>query len=243
MANKNRKETLSWREKEKLILEKEKLIKILSWAALFYLAVILLLMLLDWAAVYNTDIADNEVRVSGFNCVAAGLSGNFTSANRGSFGDMAVPFNYYAASYVHPLAYLSVAVLFVLIAHIVLSLFTAIVKKKKPLLMLCMAFSVAETVLFILCFAKGLSMQDSQILPIYCSGNPACSIHSQAILPAILSFFYLAFPVFALVKGRKEKMPAPLQKGGQEKGRQSKEEGKNAHPRATAFKGSRYTKR
>lgn len=253
MANSRLDRAKSWREREEREIKNKKMTKVISLFSFFFVVVILLLMFVDWAAVYNTDIAKNEVEISGFNCVSSGLSGNYASPNKGRFGDMAVPFNYYASSYVRPLAKLSAAVMFVVVVHILVALFSVIAKKKKPFFCLCVLLAVTEAVLFILCYAKGLSMKNSMILHSYCKDNPACSIHSQAIIPAIFSILYLALPIYALALGRNRKEAALLTTKG-EKGKGKQTEGpeakvapatgqtKRANPRATAFKGNKYTK-
>lgn len=216
-------------------------------AALLFAAVLLLCMLTNWAAVYNVDIDGNEARITGYHCVASGLSGNYTVPNTSSYGDMAVPFYMYAQSCVLTLCKLSIAVMFVVIAHILFGIFT-VIARKKLFFVLSAVFSLAEAALFIACYATAQGMNDSQIVPIWCSGNPACSIQSNAIIPAVLAILSLAIPVFVLIKFRNKKSEKgksaqgkPEQKKGQPQVASEKTQQK-AHPRATAFKGNRYKK-
>ena len=186
--------------------------RLLSLASLLIVGVLLLMMLVNFASVYNTNVG-TEVKISGFNCVAAGLSGNYTSSDA-SYGDIAVPFNYYAASQTHTLCTVSIVVLFVIVAHIVVALFAVITNKQGVFNFLTIALGLAEGVLFIVCYAVARSMKDAEILSGYCNNNPACSIESTAILPALLAIFSLALPILAIIMTQKHKAemqaaPAP----------------------------------
>ena len=185
--------------------------RLLSLASLLIVGVLLLMMLVNFASVYNTNIGI-EKRITGFNCVAAGLSGNFTDMSL--YGDIAMPFNYYAASQTHTLCTVSIVVLFVIVAHIVVALFAVITNKQGVFNFLTIALGLAEGVLFIVCYAVARSMKDAEILSGFCQGNPACSIESTAILPALLAIFSLALPILAIIMTQKHKAemqaaPAP----------------------------------
>ena len=153
---------------------------------------------MDWAAVYNTDISGNEVRISGFHCLTAGLSGNFTGTDA-AIGDMAVPFYLYAKAESVALAGLTIAAFFVLLAEIIVQV-VALIKNNAIFTLIAAGLGLALGVLLVLCHSTGISMNDAQILHTYCSDNPACSIRSDAILPALLAFFSLALPVAETVK-------------------------------------------
>ena len=47
---------------------------------------------------------------------------------------------------------------------------------------------------------SSLALNGSQILPVYCSGNPACSIRSDAYFPLIAAFAALTVAIVAAVK-------------------------------------------
>ena len=190
-------------EKKKKYDAANRRLRIFPLISLALAALTLVFMLVDWAAVNNSQ-SGIEVRVTGFNCVAAGLTGNYTST-ASVFGDIAVPFNYYAASYLRPLAALSVAVMFVVIAHILVEIFASITNKQGAFHILSIVFCAVQFALFIACYAAALAMKDSEILSGYCNGNPACSIISQAILPALFSLFALASPIFGIVMSRRVK--------------------------------------
>ena len=209
MAKKNKisssvKNSLEQRRLEEIKKKEEakrKKLRLLPLLSLLIAGVLLLMMLVNWAAVYNTN-SGIEVKVSGFQCVRAGISGNYTSADA-AYGDIAVPFNYYAAGETHSLCTVSVIVLFVIVAHLVVLLFATITNKQGVFNLLGIVFSLAEFSLFIACYAVALSMKDASILSTYCNGNPACSIVSTAIVPALVAFFSVAVPVLALILSKK----------------------------------------
>ena len=198
MANKKYLEQRLKAEKEEKLSKGRKKLRVFPLLSLAVALILLLLMLTDWAAVYNTDIEGNEVRISGFNCVAAALSGNYTSSDS-AFGNMAVPFNYYAGSFVTTLSVLAAVVMFVVIAHILAQVFATITNKQGAFNVIAILFCVAEAALFIACYAVAISMKNSDILPKYCNNNPACSIHSQAILPGLFAILSLASPIMAMI--------------------------------------------
>ena len=190
-------------EKQKKFESAWKKLRFLSLASLLFAGLLLIFMLVNWAAVYNTD-SGIEVKISGFNCVAAGLSGNYTGTDA-AFGDMAVPFHYYAESYVKTLSVLSVIVMFVSIARILVEIFASITNKQGAFNFLGIGFGAAQSALFIWCYSVALSMKDARILAVYCGGNPACSIVSTAILPAVFAILSISIPVLGLILSKKAK--------------------------------------
>ena len=186
------------------IASKRKILRLFSLVSLLMVGILLLMMLTEWAAIYNTDIPGNEVKVSGFNCASSALSGSYKSFDQTKYGDIAV-FNYHAGAYVERLAVVSLVVLFVLIAHAVVAIFGLITNKQGVFNILNILFAAAEAALFIACHAIGISIGDSGILTTYCNNNPACSVVSQAILPAVLAILSLALPIVALIRDHKIK--------------------------------------
>lgn len=188
MSKKTRKEENTEKKRPS---RKEQLYEEASSGLIYYprvaavvIAFALLLFLLSWADVYNTDIPGKEVSVSGWSFVMSAITGSFTSAD-GIYGDMAVPFYYYAADYCQPLAYVTLAAACAAIASLAVQV-VSIIGKKHGLNYAAVLLSFVSSVLLIICFCIGLSMSGSDILPIYCSGNPACSIRSFAIIPGVL---------------------------------------------------------
>lgn len=206
MANKRMKEERARLEKEqkqeKEYTSKRKILRLFALGTLLMVVILLLMMMTEWAAIYNTDISDNEVEISGFNCASAALSNNYKAIDQEKYGDIAV-FNYHAAAYVERISVVSLIVLFVLIVHGVIALFGLITNKQGAFNILSIIFAVAEAVLFIVCHAIGISMNDSGILTSYCNDNPACSVQSQAILPALFAILSLALPVIAMIRDHK----------------------------------------
>ena len=47
---------------------------------------------------------------------------------------------------------------------------------------------------------SSLALNSSQILPVYCSGNPACSIRSDAYFPLLAAIAMLTVAIVAAVK-------------------------------------------
>ena len=201
-------------EREKQLVAKKNKLRLFPLASLVVVVILLLLMLTHWVAIYNTSLEGNEVEVSGYNCVAAGLSGNYQSADESSYGNMAV-FEYHAKNYIEKVSVVTVVVLFVVIAHLLVQFFAVITNKQKVFNILTIIFAAAETALFIACYALALSVKDSGILTTYCNNNPACSIQSQAILPAVFAILSLASPILAIISEKKiEAQFAPAPENG-----------------------------
>ena len=214
-------------EREQKMLSAKKKLRIFPFVSLVVAGILLLLMLSHWVAIYNSDIQKNEIEVSGFNCVAAALSGNYKSADVSAFGNMAV-FQYHAEAYIVKLSVITVVAMFLVIAHLLVQLFAVITNKQKVFNLLAILFALAETAIFIACYVVALSFRDSGILTTYCRGNKACSIRSQAILPVIFALLSLASPILAFFSERKIKLqfePAAEKAKEEEKGALGKGKG------------------
>ncbi len=216
MANKKYLESKIKMEQEKEYLNKRKKLRLFPLAALLLAVVLLLFMLSNWAAIHNTAMNNGdggyEIKVSGYNCVSAGISGEYTDMDTSRFGDMAV-FNYHIPAYIQKLCTLSVVVLFVVIVHLIVNLFALITNKQGAFNVVGIAFAVAEAALFIACYAVGISFNHAGILHTYCNDNPACSVQSNAILPALFAIISISAPVLAMIYSKKiappEEAPAP----------------------------------
>lgn len=191
---------------EKIRIEKEKrfkaLCKNLVWfpvAAIGGFAVVLLLFFVNFAYVYNTKAGvGTEVAINGWACLAAMLTGNFTGT-ASIYGDMALPFYYYAADWCTLLAAFTLVTFILIIINIALQVVT-LITKNHALNAAAIALDILIAVLLIVCFAVALSMKDAKILSTYCSNNPACSIQSLAIIPAIVSLGIAAVHIVCTVK-------------------------------------------
>lgn len=199
MANKRERER---REKENILVQKNKAKeKILP----FYLVsagiglVAIRFYFFNWVYIFNTTRGVGvEVGCNGFNFLIATLTGKFSSTSK-VYGDLAVPFYYYAAKYCKTLGVVTLISIVCLILSIGFSV-AAYFTKKQELSIGSVVTSLGAVVLLIVCFTVALSMKDSDILPVYCSGNPRCSIESLAILPAIVVCGMLAVQCVAAIK-------------------------------------------
>ena len=140
--------------------------------SVFLLSILLLaLFFCDLSYIHNTDVG-REVSVSFWSYALATVSGSFSSP-AAVFGDIAVPFYYYAETGTVLTGILS---LVLVIAALALAVLSAIVflKRKYDLLPLLL-FAAGVTVLLLVgSLISSLALNSSQILPVYCSGNPAC---------------------------------------------------------------------
>lgn len=182
MANKNEK-TKRYEEARRNLMQREcRKLTPYTIVSVCLAAITLLCFFFDWAQVYNLD-AGVEVHVSGFSFMLASLTGAFTS-EAPIYGNLSVPFNYYAEGYCIAMGVLTLLAVLALAAIIVLLIIGA-AKRKYRLWLANAVLSAVAVVLLTACFAVGLAMNGSDILPIYCSGNPACSIRSYAVISVI----------------------------------------------------------
>lgn len=198
MANKRTREENILKEKERKFNNGSKKLTIFTIISLVATVVVLALFLVDWAQIYNTTIAGKEVSFTGLNCLFSALTGNFTSTEK-IYGDMAIPFYYYAESNCQDLGLFTLFAggsLVLLLACQVITLCT----KKQVLNVISLVLSLMTTCALIISFVIAIQLNGSQILPIYCSGNPACSIRSYAIIPTILAFIVVLVHSFAVYK-------------------------------------------
>ena len=193
----------SYTAREKELLQKRKRLRIFPLVSLVIAGMLLLLMLAKWAAVYNSASNDYEIAINGFNCVAGGLSGEYTSAETGGFGELST-FYYHAGEIVPTLCALSVAVLFLVVAHALIQLFALITNKQGVFNIVSIVFSAAIAAMFFACYSVALSME-GPVIEGYCYGNPDCSIHSQAILAGLFALLSISSPVLAMVLDKKSK--------------------------------------
>lgn len=166
--------------------------------SVFLLSILLLaLFFCDLSYIHNTDVG-REVSVSVWSYALATVSGSFSSP-AAVFGDIAVPFYYYAETGTVLTGILS---LVLVIAALALAVLSAVVflRRKYDLLPLLL-FAAGVTVLMLVgSLISSLALNSSQILPVYCSGNPACSIRSDAYFPLIAALAVLSVAIVAAVK-------------------------------------------
>ena len=166
--------------------------------SVFLLSILLLaLFFCDLSYIHNTDVG-REVSVSVWSYSLATVSGSFSSP-AAVFGDIAVPFYYYAETGTVLTGILS---LVLVIAALALAVLSAVVflRRKYDLLPLLL-FAAGVTVLLLVgSLISSLALNSSQILPVYCSGNPACSIRSDAYFPLLAAIAMLTVAIVAAVK-------------------------------------------
>ena len=166
--------------------------------SVFLLSILLLaLFFCDLSYIHNTDVG-REVSVSVWSYALATVSGSFSSP-AAVFGDIAVPFYYYAETGTVLTGILS---LVLVIAALALAVLSAVVflRRKYDLLPLLL-FAAGVTVLLLVgSLISSLALNSSQILPVYCSGNHACSIRSDAYFPLIAALAVLSVAIVAAVK-------------------------------------------
>ena len=166
--------------------------------SVFLLSILLLaLFFCDLSYIHNTDVG-REVSVSVWSYALATVSGSFSSP-AAVFGDIAVPFYYYAETGTVLTGILSLVLVIAALALAVLSAVVFLMRKYDLLPLLL--FAAGVTVLLLVgSLISSLALNSSQILPVYCSGNPACSIRSDAYFPLIAALAVLSVAIVAAVK-------------------------------------------
>lgn len=197
MANKKSVEIRKQNARRDDLLVARKKLRVFPVIALVLAVILLLLFLTNWAAIHNSADDSIEVKFTGFQSISAGLSGNYKSADEASFGNLST-FYYFVPSAVRTLCLLTVVTLFVLVVQGIVSLFAAITNKQGAFNVIGVVLAAAETGLFIACYAVARSMNDPMVDG-YCKGNPACSVQSTAILPALFAILSLALPILAML--------------------------------------------
>ena len=165
--------------------------------AIGILAVIVICYFLNWVYVYNSDYGI-EVKASGFSFIAAALSGKYYSADK-IYGDLAMPFYYYAESSCETLGAVTLTA-FILIILTIIVLIIAIITKLQGFSFVSVALSLTSSIMLIVTFIVALGMKNDKILSVYCGGNPKCTIGSSAVLPAVLAICATAVQWFAARK-------------------------------------------
>ena len=169
--------------KQEMSLEDKR--KALAQSGLIVGAILLLCYFFGFSYIWNTSYG-SEASVNGWNYICACLSWTFKEAG-GVYGKwLGVPFNYYAKYYVRVLAVATTVSLGVLIAYITVSVFN-IKKYHAKLELVSMILLYVLALNFLVCIIVALTMNGSNILPKYCSGNPKCSIATLAFFPFFIA--------------------------------------------------------
>lgn len=147
---------------------------------------------------------------SGWTFFVTFLSGNYKTYNY-YIGNV---FYDYAPNYTKTIAALTFIAMLLAIVTLFLSAFSAL--KNKPVLgMVSAGCSLLSGILFMVCFILPLTKEMHTLIvgdyykaPSFCQGNPACSLKSLAILPALVMLGACAVSVYAAVKFIKIKKPS-----------------------------------
>lgn len=165
--------------------------KVLAESGIIVGAALLLCYFFGFSYVWNTSYG-SEASVNGWNYIIAGFAYIFSGftfkfkETGAAFGDLAIPFNYYARVYVRVMAITAVVSFIILLAYIILSVLN-IKKYSDKLEKVTMVVLYVLAATFLACIVTGLAMNGSKILPKYCSGNPKCSIATLAFFPFFIT--------------------------------------------------------
>ena len=161
------------------------------------LGLMLIFFFFGWCYVYNKDYGV-EVNCNGWNFICMSFCWKFSSSNK-VFGDIAVPFYYYAKYYTIVLTVMTTIIFYLTLILITLALIN-LKKPKRIITTIFMAISILYSVVFLAAFITALTMNGSRILPKYCNKNPACSIQSLIIFPFLLSIVIMVVNILLRVK-------------------------------------------
>ena len=148
------------------------------------LGLMLVFFFFGWCYVYNKDYGV-EVNCSGWNFICMSFCWNFKSTEK-VFGDIAIPFYYYAQYHVIILEIMTTVIFYLTIVLIALAAFN-LKKANRKITSVFMVVSIIYSAFLLAAFITALTMNGSKILPKYCGGNPKCSVDSLIIFPFLLS--------------------------------------------------------
>ena len=165
--------------------------KVLAESGIVVGSVLLLCYFFGFSYVWNTSYG-SEAGVNGWNYIIAcftwvfsGFTWKFKSTGA-LYGDLAIPFNYYAKYYVRVLAVATTVSLIILVAYVIVSAFN-IKRFHTKLETLTTVLLYVLAVAYLTCIVVGLAMNGSKILSGYCSNNPKCSIATLAFFPFFIT--------------------------------------------------------
>lgn len=185
------KQTLTVVEKKKLLTESGIAVGI----------VLLLCYFFGFSYVWNTGYG-TEVGVNGWNYVIALLTQNYKGTGA-LYGDIAVPFNYYAKYYTFVLSILTTVSLGILLVFIIISFFN--IKNfnfKLAKFLTIVLFILAVS--YLACIVTALAMNGSDILPKYCGGNPKCSVATLVFFSFFITLITAISHTVFLYKNKEE---------------------------------------
>ena len=196
MANNTKNQTI------KQTTDEEK-INLCRGAIIILLGLMFIFFFFGWCYVYNTQYGV-EVNCNGWNFICMSFCWNFKSSNA-VFGDIAVPFYYYAKYYVIVLQIITTIIFYLTLVLVALAALN-LKKVSRKVTTVFMVVSIIYSVTLLAAFVTALTMNGSRILPKYCSNNPACSIQSLIIFPFLLSVAILLINIYLRSKLLKQEI-------------------------------------
>ena len=180
------------------LLEKKKLF---TQGGIVIGAVLLLCYFFGFSYVWNTGYG-TEVGVNGWNYFFALITKHYKGTGA-LYGDIAVPFYYYAEYQTIILSYATTISLGLLVVFIILSIFNIKNFKTKLAKVITITLYVLA-VAYLTCFVVALTMNGSNILPKYCGGNPQCSVATLTIFPFLIAVITAIADTVFLYKNKED---------------------------------------
>ena len=209
MANKKRRQEVNQmyqrKAKEQQYQAATKHLYIFPIIALAVSVLVLLLLFVTFADVYQSELKVVESSVSGWSFVVSGFThifkGQYIGTNPDTlhlYGALVEPFYDFATEWCETVAILAVVTVIISVVNVIVQAVT-IFRRNHLLNLVSAAVSLAAFVLLIVCYAKCIDMNNASIISDYCR-NPACVIRSYAIFPALFALAGGVVSVVATVK-------------------------------------------
>ena len=175
--------------------------KVLAESGIVVGAILLLCYFFGFSYIWNTDVG-SEASVNGWNYIIACFSWTFKKTGA-IYGDLWLPFNYYAKYYVRVLAVATTVSFGILSAFIIVSCFN-IKKYHQKLEITAMILLYVLAASFLACIVVALTMNGSSILPKFCRSNPKCSIATLAFFPFFITLITAIVHSVFIYKNKEE---------------------------------------
>lgn len=199
MANKKARELEIKQAKKDRYDMAKKTLKIWPFVTVAIILVSVAFFFLNWVEIYNTDINPHiELKASGFECISAALKNNYTSADSPLFIFYHWVHDEYNMISIDLFCWATVAAVIVMVLTVILEIVMFFTKDHSWSLITVVLTAVSSVALFI-AFGAALSVS-GPILKEYCNNNPACSINSYAIVPALIMLAAVAIEVIHYLK-------------------------------------------
>ena len=181
----------------------EEKINLCRGGIIILLGLMFIFFFFGWCYVYNKDYGV-EVNCNGWNFICMSFVWDFESPNK-VFGDIAMPFYYYAQAYVIVLQIMTTVIFYLTLALVALAVLN-LKKVSRKVTTIFMIITFIYSAVLLAAFVTALTMNGSRILPKYCSNNPACSIQSLIIVPFLLSVGILIINLYLRAKLKEQEI-------------------------------------